>query len=474
MRRIAWTGVAVLAASALLATAAVAAPRSSPAGPHAAPAGVLPMPGTLAAAATAARAGAGTPAGTPVSGPLPPSACQALDGAPCFDAQLLRHIYGLDGVLARDGINGRGRTVALILPYRNPVLRHDLDVYALAAGLPVPDLKIIRRGHPAVADPASPAQADAVQEGTLDSEMILTTAPGVRLVYVEAPGWTDGPPPTFRASLSILTWLRRQGIRVDVSSWSEGWFEANYAELTGTRAKAAAMIRRQGRPVAAAVRAGVTVVSADGDTGPTGPDLTGTGVYPDPTVAFAASDPLVTAVSGSQLHAGDQGARTAPDSTWTDDGDGTATGGGRSAVFARPRYQDQDAAVTGAHRGVGDIAMDGSLQSPVWMYTSRYQILPGQAPGWVQVAGTSAAAPLFAGIVADAAQEAGHPLGNIGPRLYAMSRHDARNGIADITAGCNTADGVPGFCARPGYDLASGIGTVGSAARFVPALAGRH
>jgi subtilase family serine protease len=117
--------------------------------------------------------------------------------------------------------------------------------------------------------------------------------------------------------------------------------------------------------------------------------------------------------------------------------------------------------------------MDGSVESPVWLFTSRYH-LPGQAPGWVQIAGTSASAPLFAGIVADAAQVAGHSLGNIGPRLYAMSRHDARNGIADITTGCNTAGRVTGFCARRGYDLASGIGTVGNAARFVPALARQH
>jgi len=54
-----------------------------------------------------------------------------------------------------------------------------------------------------------------------------------------------------------------------------------------------------------------------------------------------------------------------------------------------------------------------------------------------------------------------------------MARHPARDGVAPITSGCNTANGIQGYCAGPGpYSLPSGIGTVGDAARFVAALAG--
>jgi len=72
---------------------------------------------------------------------------------------------------------------------------------------------------------------------------------------------------------------------------------------------------------------------------------------------------------------------------------------------------------------------------------------------------------------------AGHPLGLINPVLYQMSaRHDP--GIVDVTSGDNTVSfrqggrerTVPGFTARPGYDLASGVGTV-DARYFVPDLA---
>ena len=74
-------------------------------------------------------------------------------------------------------------------------------------------------------------------------------------------------------------------------------------------------------------------------------------------------------------------------------------------------------------------------------------------------------------------QVAGHPLGVINPALYELSAAGAR-GIVDVTSGDNTVTftqhrattTVPGFPALPGYDLASGMGTV-DAAEFVPELA---
>ena len=96
--------------------------------------------------------------------------------------------------------------------------------------------------------------------------------------------------------------------------------------------------------------------------------------------------------------------------------------------------------------------------------------------GWEILGGTSEATPLFAGVVALASQQAGHPLGNIDTALYTLGQQsrtkaDAQQtGILDVTTGDNTFGDVTGFKAAPGYDLASGWGTV-DAARFVPALA---
>jgi subtilase family serine protease len=119
--------------------------------------------------------------------------------------------------------------------------------------------------------------------------------------------------------------------------------------------------------------------------------------------------------------------------------------------------------VVGDHRGVVDVSMDDRA----WAYIK----VPGlpDSPGWSDAGGTSVSAPLFAGLVADAAQQVGHPLGLINPALYQM--HGPADGILDITSGNNTDHGVPGYAAGLGYDLPTGIGTVGNAALFVPALA---
>ena len=80
----------------------------------------------------------------------------------------------------------------------------------------------------------------------------------------------------------------------------------------------------------------------------------------------------------------------------------------------------------------------------------------------------------MAGIVALADQQARHRLGLINPALYtlgALSQHGVRGtGIVDVTSGNNSFGGVTGYDATPGYDLASGWGTI-NAAKFVPALA---
>ena len=96
---------------------------------------------------------------------------------------------------------------------------------------------------------------------------------------------------------------------------------------------------------------------------------------------------------------------------------------------------------------------------------------------WSPICGTSLATPLFAGIVALADQDAGHPLGLINPALYKIeAQHEP--GVVDITKGNNSQTvrnggktyKVKGFSARGGYDLVTGMGTV-DARYFVPELA---
>ncbi|MGH3379440.1 MAG: S53 family peptidase [Actinoallomurus sp.] len=447
-------------------TTAAPAAASSPIR-SAADAGVL----SLAGARTQKRAGAHVTtkaAGESIDHPLLPSVCIVRYKTPCYGPEQLRHLYGVDKLGPRAGA---GRTVALIMPGVDPVLTPDLEVYSKETGLPAPKLTQIKVGHPAELDRADYVQAITGEELELDAEMIHTMAPSARIVVVATERDDANVFDNFAGTIGNIAKL--SGHHVDAVSLSYGWFEPNYDEAHP--GKGAQVIRSQAAGLATAARNHMTVLSANGDTGATGPNLAGDALYPHQAAAFIASSPLVTAVAGTELHADDHGDRTTPDTVWGEhDGDGFATGGALSQVFGRPGYQDGIRDIVGGRRGNTDVSMDGSTGSRVWMYTSRYQVLSGQEPGWVRTAGTSAASPLMAGIVADAAQVAGHSLGPINAALYGLGRTPASRaaaGIADVIKGCNTTVAVQGYCARTGTDLPSGIGTIGDASRFVHALA---
>jgi subtilase family serine protease len=346
------------------------------------------------------------------------------------------------------GIRGTGTVIAVIVPSAGPQVAADLGVYSRRSGLPAPQVQVISDGRVPPADPAW------VQEGTLDLEMAHTMAPAARLIYLAIPPGTHG---SWHAQFdTALAWLAVR-YHPDVVSFSGGiperWLQAGgYRAIWQARAG-----------LEAAARAGVSVVAASGDWGPGAPEPGGalSRLYARPAVVWPASDPLVTAVGGTRLTAGAGGRYASTVFGYTDGPAGaTAGGAGLSAVFSRPSWQDSAGPVVGSRRGIADVSMDASPCSPVMAYTSR---------GWTAMAGTSVATPLFAGLVADAAQAAGHPLGVLGPALYSM--HGAADGIQDITTGTDTMPGLPSYPARAGYDLPTGIGTISAALPFVTALA---
>lgn len=212
----------------------------------------------------------------------------------------------------------------------------------------------------------------------------------------------------------------------------------------------------------AAARAGVTVLAASGDTGATEPD--GATLWPAPIALWPASDPLVTAVGGTWLHVDAAGRRVRPDTVFSDVGGSVAGGAGLSAIFPRPAWPDSVGAIVGGHRGIADVSMDGSECSPGAVF--QQAVAPG---GWGRTQGTSMATAMFAGLAADAAQVAGHRLGLLGPALYSL--HGTADGLLDVTQGTDSMPGMPGWTARPGYDLPTGIGTVAAALPFITALA---
>ena len=234
----------------------------------------------------------------------------------------------------------------------------------------------------------------------------------------------------------------------------------------------------------------VTVLTASGDSGAADVGLDGETYYTYPVTSWPDSDPLITGVGGTEVVDNDNHYSS---TTWNDTystavneyifGDAgpnpLAGGGGVSELFTRPAYQDGVQPQYGNHRLVPDISMSAACSG---LY-DNYESFPsgtGIPNGWYPSCGTSEATPLFSGIVALAAQAAGHPLGLINPTLYKLSAENAR-GIVDITRGNNTVtftQGTPavtttvqGFNAEHGYDLATGVGTV-DAQYFVDELAG--
>ena len=384
-------------------------------------------------------------------GPGPGRAAAAPDLPGLTPAQL-RTAYNL-GPLLRRGIDGRGQTIVIVDSFGSPTIARDLAVFDQRFGLPAPpSLRVIQPAGPVPAYRPTSSRTGEASETTLDVEAAHVMAPGASILLVETPTLEEEGRSGFPQIVTAEEYVIRHHLG-GVISQSFGATEQTF--------RSAAVLRQLRGPYLLAARPAyrVTVLAATGDTGAAGLTYSTHSHFATPAVGWPASDPLVTAVGGTQLDLTPAGLRRRPDVAWSN------SGGGRSAVFARPAYQDGVAGVVGQDRGIPDISMNAACASGM----DTYGTFPGGPPGWSVTCGTSLATPLFAGIVALADQEAGHPLGLINPALYRMAAaHDP--GIVDIRSGDNTFASVPGFRARPGYDLVTGLGTV-NAAYFVPELA---
>lgn len=385
---------------------------------------------------------------------------------PCYSVRQLARAYDVDKA-HRAGWTGKGVTVVLPFPLGSPTLRHDLNVFSRAYGLPPmtrKNLVIHKFGHvptmPEPDDPDAPLRYLYAEELTLDASMIHAMAPDAKIVVLQTPAREEEP--SFFPQILKVTRAYAATHRGIITSQSYGAWETSLPKP---------QLESFDQQVAAISRTGATMVAANGDWGATN------GQSPDSEVPWPASSAHVTAVAGTDVHLDAEGNRTSPDVVWSDRHNlGVATGGGLSERFGRPRFQDPISDQTGNRRATSDIALNGGIDSRVIIY-STYNVLGGEITnrgGWWRAAGTSESAPLFAGILALARQAARRPLGNINPALYRLgATHISREvaGIYDLTAGCNSVPGNKGFCARRGPDIVSGNGTIHNAARFVPALA---
>ena len=169
---------------------------------------------------------------------------------------------------------------------------------------------------------------------------------------------------------------------------------------------------------------GITITVAAGDNGSTD-GVTGGQNHVD----FPASSPHVLACGGTKLQG--SGSTITSEVVWNElaNNEG-ATGGGVSNVFPLPSWQ-AGASVpkptnSAGGRGVPDVAGDAD---PSTGYTIR---VDGKT---MVIGGTSAVAPLWAGLIAVANAQNGKSAGFIQPAIYAAKGKAAFN---DITSGTNT------------------------------------
>jgi len=383
----------------------------------------------------------------------PPSdqQCRQQLGIPCYSPQEMWNAYDVTPVL-KAGDTGKGETIAIIDSYGSPTIVNDLKTFDQGYGLPdPPSFKEVAPFGKIKYNPGVPDMVSWAIETSLDVEWAHALAPGANILLFTSPvDETEGiqglPEFLYMEKLAVSTY------HVNIISQSWGATENTLFTVGGR-----AMLNSFNSFYQQAGAAGVTVFASAGDSGVGNVDLNGH-VYPFPTVNFPASSPYVTAVGGTTLMADTHG-NYQSEVVWND-GIGSATGGGVSQYFKEPSYEDSlpgsDQQILNGMRGLPDIAYNADPNTPVVIYTS----FAGIPAGWGLVGGTSAGSPQWSGIIADANQAAGHPLGFLNPMLYQIGGGpNYSNDFHDITVGNNSQGNIQGYNATPGWDPCTGWGS---------------
>ena len=359
----------------------------------------------------------------------------------------LQGAYNMTGFLA-GGYGGRGETIAIIDAYGDPEIHQDLNTFDQRFGLPPVNLSVIPVGP---YEPSLGITYGWDVEVALDVEAAHMMAPLANINLVVASNDSSG---LFYAIKDVvvnhlgnavsMSWGQPEDLFAQSGFSQQGILNYPYADYY----------------LALGASEGITFFSATGDLGAFDWTTSTNG-----GASFPATSPSVTAVGGTTLFVTPKsGTFSALNSTAVYQGEVAwsispqtagfqySSGGGYSALFAKPLYQQ--GVVNGSVRVVPDVAADANP------YTGMVFVLEG---GLYVVGGTSLSSVLWAGISADIDQYLGHPLGALNPYLYSLYQNKSTydETFHQITAGYNG-----GFQAGPGYNLVTGLGSPD-----VPALA---
>jgi subtilase family serine protease len=390
-------------------------------------------------------------------------------------------IYDLQP-LYKAGIDGTGQSIAIM--GETDILLSDIRAFRAASGLPSSDPQVVL--VPGSRDPGiNPYDVD---EASLDIEWAGAVARNATIIYVNS--GVD--------VFDSFTYAIDQNI-APVVSISYGQCEALWtaADLTNFR-----QLTQQ------ANAQGMTISTPSGDEGAADCDSqTSTQATTGLGVDFPASSPYVTAVGGTTINsagnvwnsttqifgtlygkpqpplwsttnnsANGSAVSYISEITWNDTtlaGTLTAAGGGKSTQFAKPIWQAGVGVPNDNARDVPDISFAASPFINPYLMCSQSSCVNGFRASDTTlniVGGTSAGTPAFAGVVALINQKTNARQGNVNPRLYQLAA-SAPSAFHDITGGgnavpCQTgsrncgANGYLGYAAAPGYDLATGLGSL--------------
>ncbi|NUR61553.1 MAG: S8/S53 family peptidase [Catenulispora sp.] len=445
-------------------------------------------------------------AATPADPRLPPGYTTPQTLVVCgYTPAQLRTAYGVTAsALTPSALTATGVTVAVLDAYGSPTMRADADRFAaahgdhpFAAGQYLETITRDKWTH--LTDQVCQPPADWAGEEALDVETVHGLAPNATIHYFGANSCTD----------EDINATMAQIIDTHAADMVSSSFGETMHRTSGDIDPA--LVSQGSQLFQYAAAEGIGLYDATGDCGD---ESSRTGPSCDPESSRAqtdwpASSPWVTAVGGTALALG-PGAQPLWTATMgnrrsvlSENGSSWVPfpgdfyfggGGGTSEDFAQPDYQHgvvPDALATTLGTGkraarpmrtLPDVAMDGDLMTAVLVgvtdaTTGRYDESP--------IGGTSASAPMFAAVQADAQQArvaaGGHALGFANPQLYRTASRNTFTDVlphppgapADISAVLDLGPDAhgkarirlfelghdQGLPAATGYDLATGLGS---------------
>ncbi len=313
------------------------------------------------------------------------------------------------------GVTGSGQTIALI-ELGGGYETADITAAFKAMGLKAPAVSSV-----GVDGGTNTPGGDADGEVALDIQVAGGLAPGAKIVVYFAPNTDQGFADAISQAANDAT-NKPSIISISWGGPESSWTSQSVATMNTAIQDAGTL--------------GVSVFVASGD------NLATDGVTDGAAhVDFPASSPYAIGCGGTQLNT--SGTTVSSEVVWNDGTSGT--GGGFSALAAVPAFQKGVVPSGSKGRGVPDVAGDAA---PATGYTI---VVDGQTE---TVGGTSAVAPLWAGLTALVNQSLGKKVGFFLPTVYKNT-----TGFVDVTSGTNMPTGSEvGFSAGTGWDACTGLG----------------